>query len=176
MNPQLKSHKFKILHLISLLLISGSIAYALPSDQQQPFKIAADNVQIDHNTGITTYHHHVFVDQGSTHLTADLMTTLNDPQNQLTEIIASGKQAIYRTMTDSKKPELIAKADTIKYYPLQNRILLLGNANVKQGDNVFTGPIIEYNTKLQTVISSAAQYGRTTMIIQPQQPPSLTSG
>lgn len=173
---QLKNLKLAIGCLTSFIFLNSHLALALPSDQDQPFKIAADNVQIDHNTGTTTYQHHVLVDQGSTHLIADHMVTVNNPQNQLTEIIASGKQAIYRTITDSKKPELIAKADTIKYYPLENKIVLLGKANVKQGENVFTGPVIEYNTKLQTVISSAAQYGRTTMIIQPKQPPTLTTG
>lgn len=166
MNRQLNLNVIFI--LISLMMLGfRNQALALSTDQQQTFKIIADSVQIDHETGTNVYHNHVHVGQGTTHLAADLMITHSDIQNQMQEIIATGRQAIYRTLANLQKPELIAVADTIKYYPKQNKVLLLGNAKVTQGQNVFTGPIIEYNTKLQTVISQAKQLGRTTVVIHP---------
>lgn len=157
------------------VLVWHNSMFALGTDEQQPMHVMADSVQIDHETGTNVYHKNVQVDQGTTHLTADLMITHNNNHDRMQEIIATGNQAIYRTMVDLKKPELIAIADTIKYYPSQNKVLLLGKAKVIQGENVFTGPVIEYNTKLQTVISQANKLGRTSVVINPNKPSTLAT-
>lgn len=173
--PSLKLLRREWLFIGLIALAWHHSTLALSTDEQQPMRIVADTVQIDHETGTNVYHKHVQVDQGTTHLTAELMVTHNNNRDRIQEIIATGNQAIYRTMVDMKKPELVAIADTIKYYPSENKVLLLGKAKVIQGDNVFTGPVIEYNTKLQTVISQANKLERTSVIINPNKPSTLVT-
>lgn len=155
------------------ILLFGKCACAMPEDQKLPLNIVADFVQINHPDGLNIYKGNVHVFQGSTHLDADELRTRNDQNNQLIEVIATGDRAIYRTVPAINKPEFIAKANTIKYYPQQNKVILSGNAEALQSKNTFKGPVIEYNTKLQRVVSTSAQLGRSNIVIQPEHPPSL---
>lgn len=175
---QLSIKKINLSGILVVGLLCGFAVqhvFALPTDKQQTLHIVADYVQIDHAKGTNYYKGNVHIEQGSTHLDTDILVTRNDQNNQLTEIIATGigKRAVYRTLPESGKPEFIAQADIIKFYPQKNKVMLIGNARASQEKNAFTGPLIEYNTKLQTVVSTSSHLGRTTILIQPENPPSF---
>lgn len=152
----------------SLLFSYPLIAFSLDSDKNLPLQIVADEVTINHKIGLTTYQGHVKVTQGSTQLIADQLTTQTNKEEKLTEIIAKGKQAIYKTTPEENKPELIAKADTIKYYPLESKVILVGNAQANQEHNFFKAPQIEYNIKQQTIVTPHTKQGVTTITLQPK--------
>ncbi len=151
-----------------LLLLVTSNSFALDSDQQQPVYMVADSGTYNHSTGVGHYRGHVKVDQGTTHLTADTVITQSNSQNQLQQVTAYGKPAVYRTITDPQKPELVASANTIKFYPQQHWVVLIDHAVVTQGTDSYRGPLIQYNTQQKLVISPPTKGGRTTIIIQPQ--------
>ena len=157
--------------IVPLLLgLNSNIAFALNTDKDQILQIIADSVELKHHTGVAIYRHHVHVSQGTTHLTADKLTTTYDDQNQLESATAIGNKtrATYRTQTDIKKPELIAQADTIKYLPKQKLVQLIGNAQASQGTDTFIAPQINYDIQNQIITSPPAEDGKTVITIQPK--------
>lgn len=154
--------------IIGCLLLISSQASALSSDQCKPYYIESNSITYYQKKHMTIYLGQVKARQGSTHLTADKLIVYTDPKtNQVNKVFAYGKPARYNTLPDNK-PRLYAEADTIKYYPIQNTVLLLKHGKITQSQNVFTGPHIWYDIKNQRLISTTNGHGKTTITIQPQ--------
>jgi lipopolysaccharide export system protein LptA len=160
----------KLIFLISLWLISF-LAFALPSDSQERLHIVADSTLFDYKTGITTYEGNVKIDQGTTHLTADKVTTKNNNQHRMEEAIAYGVKhlAEYTTIPKPGDEILRAQANTIKFFTAKSIVFLEGNVIVSQGKNSFQGQVIIYNMKDQTVVAPPLKGGRATVVIEPKQ-------
>jgi lipopolysaccharide export system protein LptA len=159
---------------LALIIVSRS-AFALEDDKNQPVSVQADSVSIDNKEGKSQYEGNVSVQNGSTHLTAAKAVVYTTKENSIKEAIAYGAgkvQAHYSTITDPKKPELNAYADTIQIFPDKHIVYLIGNAKVSQGDDFYQAPRIEYNSETQHVFSPQSAHGRTTIVIHPQQLPS----
>jgi len=157
------------LKAILLILFVSFSAWALPEDQQQLIHITADSSQFNYKSGQNSYEGNVTIDQGTTHLIADRVTTQNNAHHKIAEAIAYGikKQAVYTTKLKQNDPLFEAKADIIKYYPPQSTIILQGNASAIQGENSFHGPLIIYNIKDQLVTTPPSAEGSATLVIKP---------
>jgi len=162
-----QSHK-KFYITLLLLIICCNTCYALTSDRQQHILIQADNATIDRAKGINTLRGHVEIVQGSTHLVGNKVVLYTDKQDQLNYAIATGSLARYWTQPHENKAKVYAKAETIKYFPLRNRVELRGKAEVKQAGDVFSGPVITYNTLTEVVKSQASKAGRIVITLLPQ--------
>lgn len=164
-------HKFYLLLIIYFGgLLWCTVAAALPSDAQQPLKITADYAKFTHDSGEGLYRGHVTVIQGTSHLQASEATTLSNKQNELLQAIAIGDKqtrAHFWSLFEEGKPELHASAETIKFFPKDHKIFLIGNAEVIQGRDIYRAPHIEYDTLKRHVISKASTAGGTTIIIHP---------
>lgn len=162
----------KLVNCISaLFLMLSTQVYALDDDHRQPMLLQAESAEFNNTTHYGVYKGNVSLDQGSTHLTANIAYTYANKKNQLTLAIAKGlksNQAHYWSLPQGKKEILHAYADKIEYYPLKHQIKLLGNACVKQGKDKIQAPIIIYDTEKQHVISQSNKYGRTTITVNPQ--------
>ena len=147
-----------------LVLWVSTTVLALPSDSQQPLMISSDSMQYDHSKGVGHYVGHVNVDRGTSQLRCDDLTTYNDKSNKLTRFVARD-HAVYRTITEKGKPELVAKANTIIYQDQTKQIQLKGKAHVTQGKNQFSGPVINYNVETKMVTTPKSSKGRTRIVI-----------
>lgn len=157
--------------LLKLLLLSlPAVTYALPIDSQKPMHIIANSSLINYKTGKNTYEGNVKVDQGSTHVTADRMTTKTGQKHKIEEVIAYGttKLAEYTSIPKEGDTVFHAKAKVIRFYPLASMVYLEGEAYAFQGENSFQGPIIIYNIKEQIVTAPASQNGHATILIDPK--------
>lgn len=167
-------HKFLILCLSCLI----SISYALDSDQKQPLLISSDTADLNNQTGVGIYTGNVTIDQGSTHVRGNKVTSYSE-NNKITQVIVEGDkktQARYESMVDPKKPPLIAIADTIQYFPDKNYAILLGHAYVQQGENSIAGEHLEYdltNKILKSINTSSKQAVRTHIVIDPNNLPNM---
>ena len=152
-----------------LFLLCPTLSQALPTDTQQTIHIVADSSLFDYKTGVNTYEGNVKVDQGSTHLLADRVTTKNDANHKVEEAVAYGNKKNAEYSTIPKEGDLVFKARSkvIKFYPQKSKVILEGNVVVTQGENSFNGPIIIYNMKDQTVDAPASKSGRSTIVIEP---------
>lgn len=167
--------KLKILNHISsiFLLVVSPLSLALPSDNLEKLYISSDAAQIDRTTGVGVYTGNVKIDRGSTHVIANQLTTYSDKQNKVVKAIAVGdnkQPAQYRTTPTADKPELVATANNITYFPQKHYVILTGNAIVTQGNDSITGPHLEYDLNKQiltTMPDKQTTKGRTTIVIQP---------
>ena len=147
--------------LLSLLCLSmfSLNAFALTSDRSKLVYFSSGHASLDEKTGEGKYSEGVSIDQGTTHLRAIEAKTMMNAKHEFMRAIARGnskKQAHFWTCTSADKPPLHAYADTLSYYPLENRLELVGNARIIQGDNTIQAPTINYDTKAERLITTAS--------------------
>jgi len=134
-----------------VFLSAMNCAYALSTDKQQDIEIQADSAEMDDIKGITIYRGDVIVDQGSIHMTGDIMTVYNDANGETELVIMEGKKATYRQLPDDSKIYDEAEALQMEYYALRDYVILIDEALVTQEGLRFSGSRIEYDTVLSQV-------------------------
>jgi lipopolysaccharide export system protein LptA len=150
------------------LLWFSPVLFALEADKKEPLHIKADQVFFDHQTGINTYKGHVVLTQGTTQLEANTIVVNFNTNDELEKIVAKGTPAHYRTLFDSKKPEVVGVAGVMEYYPSQGILRLSEAAKITEGGNSFEGSQIEYNIWKKIVTSATAENGKIHIQLQPQ--------
>jgi len=159
------------LKLFILAMIASASLFALQNDDQQVMHINSDGSTFNYKTGTHIYEGNVKIDQGTTHLTADRVVTMNNNKHKIEQAIAFGftQLAEYTTQPKPGDPLLHAKAKIIKFFPAKSIVYLEGDVVVTQGKNSFQGPVIVYNMKDQIVTAPPSKTGRATIIIDPNQ-------
>jgi len=157
--------------LFALIFFLPADIFALSTDAMQNMHIIADSTLFNYKSGFNTYDGNVRIDQGSTRLNADRVTTQNDAHHKMQEATAYGFKKPAHYWTTPKEGDLTfnAQATIIKFYPIKSLVVLEGNVVVTQGNNSFHGPIMYYNIKDQTVTSPQNKNGHATIIIEPDQ-------
>lgn len=156
-------------HLFGLLTIIPLISFALPEDKIQKVFISSKTCVYNYKKGTSVFEGNVVVDQGTTHITADKLTTKNNSAHQLQETIAYGlnQLAHYWTLPKVGDPEIHANAKIIKFYPIASTIFLEQNVTVRQGANSFHGDAIQYNFNNQIITVPASKRGRAVLVYNP---------
>lgn len=163
-------YKLTLKVTISLFLLCLiSISFAMPGDRIEKMEIKSDKSNYNYKKGESYFFGNVQVDQGSTHVTADKLTTKNNKNHQMQEAIAYGiKDKAHFWTTPKPGEEVInATAKIIKFYPLTLNATLIGNVIVKQGENVFQGELIRYNMNDQTIVVPKSNNGRAVLVYNP---------
>ena len=161
-----------VLCVLGLGLAGG--AHALSSDKHQPLNIDADTVEIDDKTGVSVYRGNVNAVQGTLVLDADIVT-IYSPKRELDKVVAEGKPARYKQRPDNKDEDVRAKAQRMEYYADKEKLILLEDGHLWQGQDEFSGNRIEYDTKRDVVNASMSSSGkeRVHIIIQPRKKAAL---
>lgn len=160
--------RLSALSLPVLLLLPGWL-YALPEDRNQPIQLEADRGQLDQKTGTSIYEGNVVIIQGSMHLNADTATVYTQ-NGQFQRIEAFGKPAAWRYKTSPDKEELHGTGLRVDYDVTKDLMTMTGNARVTQGNDVYTGDYIEYETKTDLVRARGEKGNRIQITIQPKSP------
>lgn len=158
---------------IALTSLLSTIAFGLQSDSEKPMQIVADSWDMNRSSGVSVYRTNVEIDQGTTHIRGDTLTTYNDEHNKLAKAVIKGKGselAHYRTLSEENKPELFADAMTITFYSQKRYVVLQGQAKIQQGDDVITGERLEYdlNSKQLKAPAQEGEHPRATIVIKPE--------
>ncbi len=138
------------LPLVLLALLAATPATALPEDRDQPIHITADKALRDEKQGFTVYQGNVKMDQGSLHIEADRITIYHVTQ-EADKIVAEGKPARLQQQPAPDKGPIKARAETIEYFKLEERVRLLTNAHIEQDGSIVTGDSIDYYINEQMV-------------------------
>lgn len=169
--------------LLPWLLASGNAVLALSSDSEQPIEIEANAAELDDEKGVTVYTGNVIVTQGSIRMTGDKMTVYYTEDKDLDTVVMVGQPATYRQLPDNSDVYDEAEARRMEFYELQNLIVLIDDAEVRQEGLRFSGNRIEYDTlhskikargKTKTQKSAAddetgtEEGGRVKIILQPK--------
>ena len=79
--------------LIVLLTLLPALAWALPSDREQPISIEADHAQLDDKQGITQYKGKAVLTQGTLRIEGDIITFYYGEDKQIIKAVAQGNLA-----------------------------------------------------------------------------------
>lgn len=156
---------------IGALLASSPIppAWGLSTDRDQPIQLAANRADINRKTGISVYTGNVRVTRGSMHMTGDKVTVYSGKNDKVERIVAVGTPASYRQLPDHKKHYIRGQGRRIEYFAGQDRVILLDQAKVWQGGNVFQSNRIVYHISADVVNAGAANgKDRVHITIPPQ--------
>ena len=154
------------LTLFSLVLVLHDKAvFAAP---KEPINIEADNAKIIEKEGKSIYTGNVLLIQGKIRLTADKLI-VKSAKGKLVQITAHGSPVTYTETSSTPHTDISGQADTLEYYAVDDRILLLNNAKLSQGGTTFGGNRIEYNIATDIVTAEVSNTGkeRVQVTIQP---------
>ena len=76
----------------SFSMLSG-LAYALPSDRNQPINVQADSAEMDDKRGVAIYRGDVIITQGTLKITGDTVTITLDQAGDIDVFTSVGKPA-----------------------------------------------------------------------------------
>ncbi|MBI3562719.1 MAG: lipopolysaccharide transport periplasmic protein LptA [Gammaproteobacteria bacterium] len=145
---------------------------ALQSDRDQPIHLQADRVEINEKQATSVYQGNVHLQQGSLKIDADEVT-VQMKQGRLDVIIIKGKPALLEQMPEKQDTPVRSRADYMEYFADEERLLLKSNAEVVQGQNLFRGDHIEYDTRNSMVRAhkDPSSDSRVHAVIQPGEKP-----
>lgn len=148
--------------LYAVALFVPAAATALSTDQAQRIEIEADAGELDDVRNINTYNGDVIVTQGSIRITGDRMTVHYNDENQVDTLVMEGRPATYRQLPDNSDTYDEAQAQRMEYQKLNNLVILLNDARVKQTSASFSGDRIEYdsaNSRVKVTSEPATRSG-----------------
>jgi len=147
--------------LFLLLLFSTSIAFSLENDGSQPIEITANSVIVDEISGFNEFSGNAEVSQGSLLLFAELIQVQTNSDG-VESMVASGtikKPAKYIQAQENQARLIEASATTITYDVNKGMIFLVGNANLIQGFDSFSGDTLDYDINADRVIVKGSKDG-----------------
>lgn len=152
------------------MLVSGTLATALPGDRDLPIKINAKRATLSERDGSTIYSGDVVLVQGKLVMRGDRLEIYSDTKSkEVKRVIVHGRPATVVDQPDPKKPPVQAEAETIRYLLQEDKLELQGKAMIDQDGNSFSGETIDYFIESQRVEAESGNDGPIEVIIKPQQ-------
>lgn len=153
----------------SLVLLPGLL---LAQEQaRQPITVEADRLEMNSESGLSTYQGNVEMRQGNMLLRADSVV-LHSSGNEVKVAVANGKP-VYLESTDPKTGEVLkANAAHMEYRIGDGLLELKEEAHLWRGKDEFSGDHIIYELENQVVRAFGQQNGkdegRVRVILQPR--------
>ncbi len=140
-----------------LALVAGP-AHALSTDAQQPVQIEADFAELDDEEHTTVYVGNVVVDQGSMHMTGDRLRVNFTENKDMKDAYLEGRPATFK-QTPDHDDDVHGQAMQIEYHADRSLLNLIEKARVTQGERLFEGHRINYDTKKSIITARSARAG-----------------
>jgi len=138
------------------------------SETEKPIEIYSTKAEFEDKKGTATYKGAVVMDQGNHHLTSDVLIIQRDTGGKIESMIATGNPAHFHVKPSPDKSELLGHAKTIKFYPKQDKILLLQNAELTQNNETIRGENLTYFLSTHVLLSNPVSGEKTTVILAPK--------
>jgi lipopolysaccharide export system protein LptA len=152
------TNKLKQLMAIMLLTSFPLAASALESDVDKPIEVEADSVEIDEESGKSTYKGNVVLIQGSIKITADKITVIQH-ETKSDKIKATGKPVrITQSSQNGKKP-VKGRSSRMEYDVDSDMLYLIGNAVLTQDKDTFKSDRIAYDRKKSMIKGGTSAKG-----------------
>ena len=165
-----KQKAFPVVLASFLTVLSLGTVSTVNAASREPINIEADNAKIIEKEGKSVYSGNVVLIQGTTRMTADIVTVFSK-DSKLSKIIAKGSPVTYQQVNQPESDDLSGQANVVEYFADDNRLVLTENAKLTQGRTAFSGNRIEYNiaTEVVTAETSESSKERVQVTIQPDQ-------
>lgn len=140
---KINSFKIKWLQILLLfLMVISPLAYAADQPNTLQFNSDSASCQQTNDDMQCIYLGHVVLVQGNSILQAPKVTVYKK-YDKIYKIEATGEHTHYQTVSEDHK-KIDAVANTITLYPDKNLMVLSGNGTIKEDQNSFAGPYLEY--------------------------------
>ena len=135
--------------------------FALSDDVNQPIEIEAETVIVDEVSGFNEFTGDAEVRQGSLLMTAELIQVQTNAEGieTMKAIGTVDKPAKYMQSQESQSRFIEATAILITYDVNKGMIFLVGNANLIQGFDSFSGDTLTYDINNDKVIVKGSEDG-----------------
>lgn len=140
-----------------------------PEDGNSPIYINSNQAEFDDKTGKAHYQGNVVATQGARKLHSDTLIIHRGSNNKISLIHATGNPATFEFQTEIDKPTSHGQAQTIDYYPDEDKVILIGNASIEQAGDTITGPRLIYFFAEKKLRANHPAKGRTTVILSNQE-------
>jgi lipopolysaccharide export system protein LptA len=128
---------------------------------QETAYLNSDRATYDRKNHVSSYFGNIRYTQGASFLHADKLVIYDsEVDNSIEKVVAFGAPAYYSTVPDAKGDRIDAKALRIEYYPEKKIALLIGDGELMQKGNKFSGPYITYDLNKQTILSTSGNCGK----------------
>ncbi len=165
------AHFIRFCYLIIIINLGHfSTAIALSTDREQPIQITADQGMIDDAKGLAVYEGNVVIKQGTIEILAAKVTLSYTQTQSIDRVVAEGQPAHFKQTPDGNKPDIKAKSTKMEYNSSESTLVLTGEAELSQGQDISTAPRISYNTREGVIRADRGQDQkgeRITVTIQP---------
>lgn len=155
--------------VLGLGLLQAGPAAALKSDRDQPIEIEADFAELDDEEGTTVYIGNVIVTQGSIRMTGDRLRVNFTEERDLKDAYMEGRPATFRQTPDDSPEDVEGEALLIEYQALESFLSLIEKAKVTQGERLFQGHRINYDTEKSIITARSARAGSADKDEQPKE-------
>jgi len=142
----------KTLFFCACSILWVPVVIANSRDTQQPITIEADQAVIDEKTQTSLYTGHVILKQGGIEVKANTLTVYTK-KGQLQRVIVEGDPVNYKQQQQGHE-DIRGMSQRMEYDTESNRLQMLGNAELWQGGNRFSGDLIQYDTEHEKVIAT----------------------
>lgn len=132
--------------IFSVLLGMSHWAMALKSDSEQPVYIDSNTASYNDKTGTSIYSGDVVTDQGSLHIISDKLVVYTS-DGAIEKMVFTGKPAKFKQLPSVGKEEIHGEGLTGEYYPDGNKLVLIEEAVVSQGNSRSASRLIIYDSK-----------------------------
>jgi len=134
------------LFVITILLTVSQWVMALKSDSEQPVHIDSNTATYNDKTGASIYTGKVVTTQGSLRIKSDKLVVYMKG-GDVDKMVFTGKPAKFRQLPAVGKEQIHGEGLTGEYYPNKNKLILIENAAVSQGDVRSASRLIVYDSK-----------------------------
>ena len=151
----------------SILVLSASSSFALPTDRDQPISLEADRATFNQKTGFTTYNGNVRIEQGTMKLQADSITAQLGTKRELQTVDAIGRPARFQQQISSDRGIAKGEAQKINYNADTGILTLSGNAYLSQDGSSLKGSVLRYSMNKGDIEAQGSKTGRVQIVIPP---------
>ena len=144
-----------------------TVAFALPSDRNQPISLEADRATFNEKTGVTTYTGNVVIEQGTLKINAQSIVANLTSNNQIKVVTAQGSPAKFQQQIDAKSGLARGEGRKIIYNAETGIITLSGSAFLSQNGATFRGENLTYSMNKGDIEASGGNNGRIQIVIPP---------
>jgi lipopolysaccharide export system protein LptA len=163
---------FTILSAALCTALLAPLAHAEKADRDKPVNLEADTVTLDDVKKISVYQGNVILSQGTLMLRADRVQVTQNASG-LDKISATGRPVAFRQKVDGRDEFIDGFADRIEYDSVNSQLELIGQAQLRRGNDELRGTQISYNanTEFYKVVGQPGAQtpkGRVRAVLRPK--------
>lgn len=157
--------KFLGLLLITIAPVCASSIAPLP------IEIQSDTALWDQKSQQAIHKGNVIMKQGDKTLKANELVIEKNNDGAVEKLIATGTPATFDgALANSNPTPIKGHAETIFFFPSNERLILKGEAELTQAQNIFKGPEVAFDFASKQISAQSSASSRPTLIYQPQTP------